>query len=251
MYFLLTSTPDRSARLPSLLDTLRRQTLMPTRVILTIARRYDATRFRNPAFEMPSAVFRSSASLPRLDVHTIDTDRGPLSKYFGVNASAIDAIDSPHTRLSARSHAIAVVGDDDMFYGTTFVEDYACAVARAPAGTVFSSGIDFDCGKLRTCVMGFRGVAMRVPMLAALPSMNAWPHECLLADDVVITYYLVRCNSFNIRRLKLRSKYKFDDAFAWSNSSINTYHRQRRFGVNRACTMQLHSHRRAALCGPS
>ena len=39
--FLLTSTPDRVRRLPSVLAMLREQTLVPRAVILTIASRYD------------------------------------------------------------------------------------------------------------------------------------------------------------------------------------------------------------------
>ena len=103
-----------------------------------------------------------------------------------------------------------------------FYEDYACALARAPAGTVFSSGLDRDCGALAPCVMGFRGVALRAGELSALPSM-AVPEECFLADDVAVTYHLTRTRGYRVRRLRLRSKYRFDAGFAWSNSSINAF----------------------------
>ena len=62
-------------------------------------------------------------------MHTIESDRGPLSKYLGALAPAV-----PPT-------ATVVVGDDDMYYGRTFVEDYACAVAAGPRDTVYSSGL--------------------------------------------------------------------------------------------------------------
>ena len=54
-----------------------------------------------------------------------------------------------------------MVGDDDMAYARTFIEDFACAVATQPANLVFSAVVDGSCGALGGCVMGFRGVAMR------------------------------------------------------------------------------------------
>ena len=92
--------------------------------------------------------------------------------------------------------------------------------------------------------MGFRGVGMRMPMLAELPSLR-FPPACFLADDVAITYYLSRVRRYRIVRLKLRTKYKFDADFAWSNSSINAIHRAKSFRINRACVNALLSPARA------
>lgn len=233
VYFLFTSTPDRAARLPRVMAMLRRQTLKPRAAILTIAETYDSTRFANSTY--PSAAIEApevgrsgdGSACCGLVVHRQPVDRGPISKYFGALAPAV------------RGTAIVVVGDDDMEYGPTFIEDYACAVHGGPTSTVYSSGIDVDCRRLGGCVMGFRGVAMRASMLASLPH-TPQPRACFLADDVAITHYLTRApNSYRVQRLKLRSKYKFDDAFAWSNSSINAYHRERKFKVNKACVSAL------------
>ena len=80
---------------------------------------------------------------------------------------------------------------------------------------------------------------MRAYMLRALAS-SVMPRACFLADDVAITHYLTRApNRFDVRRLRLRTKYRFDDVFAWSNSSINTYHRERAFKVNKHCLERL------------
>ena len=89
--------------------------------------------------------------------------------------------------------------------------------------------------------MGFRGVGLRAGMLEALGDMHV-PSECFLADDLAISYYLALVQRFTVRRLRLRTKY---NEFAWSNSSINTFHRQRKFGVNRACAASLRSLMRA------
>ena len=60
VYFLLTSTPDRAARLPRLLKTLRQQTLRPKHIVLTIARRYGA-RFGNASYpELPRSLMLAS-----------------------------------------------------------------------------------------------------------------------------------------------------------------------------------------------
>jgi len=81
-------------------------------------------------------------------------------------------------------------------------------------------------------------------MLEALGDTHV-PSECFLADDLAISYYLALVQRFTVRRLRLRTKYKLDNEFAWSNSSINTFHRQRKFGVNRACAASLRSSMRA------
>ena len=77
-------------------------------------------------------------------------------------------------------------------------------------------------------------------MLEALGDLHV-PSECFHADDLAISYYLALVQRFTVLRLRLRTKVKLDYEFAWSNSSINTFHRQREFGVNRACAASLRS----------
>jgi len=228
VYFMVSSTPDRASRIHRLLATMKKQTLPPAAVVLTIAAEYNTSRFSSRTFSMPATSIESARA--KVLRHVIPRDLGPITKYHG------------HSLI--QPDAIIVVGDDDMFYGSTFLEDYACAVARAPVGTVFSSGIDRDClgrSLLSTCVMGFRGVGLRAGMLFDLPSMSI-PPECFLADDLAISYYLAVVKRYEVRRLRLRTKYKFDNEFAWSNSSINAFHRERKFSVNRACAAALRRH---------
>jgi hypothetical protein len=228
VYFLLTTTPDRASRISTVLSNLQQQSLRPHRIVLTAARHYADGRFHaNASSLMGKLQVLRARHAPWLVLNIIDKDRGPLSKYFG--ATSVPVVDAT---------AIAVIGDDDMFYGRSFVEDYACAVASAPSSVVFSSGIDQDCGGLRACVMGFRGVGLRANLLRTLPEMPS-PRSCFLADDVVITYFLVRRRACRIHRLRLRSRYKFDHAYAWANSSINSIHRAQDFGVNRKCAREL------------
>ena len=60
-------------------------------------------------------------------------DLGPITKYAGVNYLLA------HLQpASLARRAIVVVGDDDVFYGSSFIEDFACAVATGPENAVYS-----------------------------------------------------------------------------------------------------------------
>ena len=137
------------------------------------------------------------------------------------------------------SSAIVVIGDDDVFYGSTFLEDFACSVNSGPANTVYSNQIDADCKWLGGCVMGFRGVAMRASMLEGLEATFISPSECFLADDVAITYWLTMVKKYTIQKLQLRTRHKLDKSFAESNSSIHQAHKSVGFRINRACQFAL------------
>jgi len=130
VYFLLSSTPDRAARLPRVLATMRRQSLQPAAIVLSIASTYNTTRFVNSSYTIAPELLNQR---PRLLVHTVPRDLGPITKYAGVNYLLA------HLQpASLARRAIVVVGDDDMFYGSSFIEDYACAVASGPENAVYS-----------------------------------------------------------------------------------------------------------------
>ena len=230
VFFLLTSTPDRAKRLPRVLATLRNQSLPPRGIILTLARRYDSERFGNKTFTLPAAVLSVQPS--QLQVHWVDEDRGPLLKYFGA------------LRVNNPS-AIVVVGDDDIFYGPTLIEDFACAVVRGGKNVVHSNQIDNDCRWLGGCVMGFRGLAMRAAMLHTIQSFKA-PAECFLADDVSVTYWLTHVRAYRVQKLALRSRHRIDGEYAASNTSTHAYHTKFGMRVNRACQRSLRNLQRSA-----
>ncbi len=129
VYFLFSSTPDRAARLPRVLATMREQSLQPAAVVLSISRKYNATRFINSSYTLAPELLRQQ---PRLLIHTVPRDLGPITKYAGAKYLLT------HLQPATAKRAIVIVGDDDMFYGSSFVEDYACAVARGPPNSVFS-----------------------------------------------------------------------------------------------------------------
>jgi hypothetical protein len=130
VYFLLSSTPDRAARLPRILATMRRQSLQPAAIVLSIASTYNTTRFVNSSYTIAPELLNQR---PRLLVHTVPRDLGPITKSAGVNYLLA------HLQpASLARQAIVVVGDDDMFYGSSFIEDYACAVASGPENAVYS-----------------------------------------------------------------------------------------------------------------
>ena len=130
VYFLLSSTPDRAARLPRVLATMRRQSLQPAAIVLSIASTYNTTRFVNSSYTIAPELLNQR---PRLLVHTVPRDLGPITKYAGINYLLA------HLQpASLARRAIVVVGDDDVFYGSSFIEDFACAVATGPENAVYS-----------------------------------------------------------------------------------------------------------------
>ena len=130
----------------------------------------------NESYRLPGA-----AQWPELRVHRIAADAGPLSKvrawararvrvrvrvpWLALALTLTPTLTLTLTKylgaLTLPPESIVVVGDDDMAYARTFIEDFACAVATQPADLVFSAVVDGSCGALGGCVMGFRGVAMR------------------------------------------------------------------------------------------
>ena len=130
VYFFLSSTPDRAARLPRVLATMRRQSLQPAAIVLSIASTYNTSRFIHSSYTIAPELLNQQ---PRLLVHTVPHDLGPITKYAGVNYLLA------HLQpASLARRAIVVVGDDDVFYGSSFIEDFACAVATGPENAVYS-----------------------------------------------------------------------------------------------------------------
>ena len=222
--FMFTSTPTRAARVPRVLANMRAQSLKPDVVVLAIPHSYARPPLNTMSYDLPPAV----AADPLLQVVRVDRDAGPLTKYLGLQSGTV-------ARRSASD--IVVVGDDDMTYGSKFVEDFACAVANSPDGVVVSSGRDKSCEALGACVMGFRGVAVRAGMLDRLVGSQV-PPECFLADDVFVTHHFLS-RRFEMRKLRTRTKYTIDAAFAWSNESINAIHRRHQYTINRACVHRM------------
>jgi hypothetical protein len=130
VYFFLSSTPDRAARLPRVLATMRRQSLQPAAIVLSIASTYNTSRFIHSSYTIAPELLNQQ---PKLVVHTVPHDLGPITKYAGVNYLLA------HLQpASLARRAIVVVGDDDVFYGSSFIEDFACAVATGPENAVYS-----------------------------------------------------------------------------------------------------------------
>ena len=217
---MLTLTPPRAARLGRVLENIRTQSRLPDEVLLTVPRAYA----RIPLASMTYTALPSAARDPLLIMFHVDRDAGPLTKYLGIAAVA-------------NGSDIIVIGDDDMWYGPTFIEDFACAVAGSHTGVVFSSGYDKSCGALGACVMGFRGIGVRAEMLRELPRVII-PPPCFLADDVVVTHYF-NIQGFELKKLRTRTKYSIDGAYAWSNESINTIHKRHKYTLNEKCVQAL------------
>jgi len=187
LYFLFAMTPPRAHRLEKVLETMRRQSRPPDAVILSLPRQFR--RFQEPFQPLPGA-----ASDPLLRINALPRDEGPLSKYFG--------------GLHLPNLSTVIIGDDDMFYGASMVEDLACAVAKAPYGTVYSAGIDLSFTGLGPSLMGFRGVGMRAGMLRDLLLWDV-PPECFLVDDAFASHVFFNKSGYELRKLKLRDRHAF------------------------------------------
>ena len=172
VYFMLTSTPSRAHLLPRLLANMRKQTRRPDGVILSIPHKYS--RFSGP-FHLPP---HGDALLV---VNYLSADAGPLSKYMGV-------MKVPEPR------ATIIIGDDDVDYGKTFIEDFVAALAvRQDMKTVVAAQFDRKFGRLSPGVMAFAGVGCYAKQLKQLVQSvhrgPPLPGRCFLADDVVATHY--------------------------------------------------------------
>lgn len=185
---------------------MRKQTRAPTKVILSIPNNYS--RF-DTHFALP---------YPHDDllvVNDLGRDFGPLSKYMGVMKVADD-------------RAIVVIGDDDVNYAATFIEDFVAAIdARHDTEAVFTHQFDDGFGSLSPGVKAYSGVGCYAGQLRRLVHRylrRPVPHPCFLADDVVATHYFKVLRPFKLYPITLRSPNPDDTSIWRSNSSINAFH---------------------------
>ena len=216
VFFLFGSTPSRAHRLPTVLKMMRAQSRPPDAVILSIPRRYR--RF-NESYELGS-----SAGDPLLRVHRMSWDAGPLGKYHGVKE--IGRVDD---------RGIIVVGDDDVNYASTFLEDFACAVTKGNTREVFTGHLDPNFGPFSPGTTGFSGVGCRVEALRPFVAMLRWPQQCFLQDDIPASYYFTKVRGYQVKEVAIRSQ-NADEQTIWrSSSSINKFHSDNGFRINEMC----------------
>ena len=221
VYFMLTSTPARAHRLPQLLNVMRKQTRRPDRVILSIPNTYS--RFSSP-------YVLSSGHDPLLIVNHLAHDAGPVSKYLGV-------------MMVRENNAMIIIGDDDVDYGTTFIEDFITALReRRDMNAVVTGNFDRSFGRLSPGVMAFAGVGCYAKQLRRLVRrvlQRPVPAQCFLADDVVATHYFKIVNGYKLYNLTRRTSNFNDVAIYRSNSSINHFHVANGNRVNLECERAL------------
>lgn len=177
VFFLLSTTPSRTHRLPQTLRAMDAQTLRPTRVILTVPSVYKSL----PApLRIPDVGGARLSAL--LEVHRIARDAGPLNKYFGVGRVEDD-------------DAVVVVGKAGVHYAPTFVEDLVEALQSHDPGTVVvASQLGDDFGRLSPGVVAQGGVACYARQLRQMFVKYALgpPRACYHADDALATHYFKR-----------------------------------------------------------
>mmetsp|Transcript_45111 Transcript_45111/g.79386 ORF Transcript_45111/g.79386 Transcript_45111/m.79386 type:complete len:328 (-) Transcript_45111:26-1009(-) len=212
VYFLFTTVPPHAHRVSAVLAMMKKQSLIPDGVVLTIPKTYKRFQTEFPMAAAPISEY--------LTVNKIEYDYGPLSKYFG------------HTVL--RDEDIAIVSDDDVEFSDTFIEDFVNAVESSSASNIFTGYVDREFNG----VMGYSGVACRAGLLRALPKSS--PDSCFLADDVVLTHYADNEHMQKVylqKRNPNRVSSVTDDV-----TSIHEYHKahkQHGANVNDGCIQDL------------
>merc|ERR1719482_207652 len=92
---------------------------------------------------------------------------------------------------------IVIVGDDDVDYAKTFIEDFVSGVASSSQPKAFLGGVDEEFNG----VMGTNGVGLRARSLRGLPTTT--PESCFFADDVVVTHFL---DTKGIRKVEMETR---------------------------------------------
>ena len=116
--FMLTSTPLRAGRIGHVLENMRKQSRRPDAVVLAVPRTYA----RPPLDALPFKLTPGTSADPLLRVVHLERDAGPLTKYLGASALG-------------NASDIVIVGDDDMWYGDTFVEVCYALLGPLPRST--------------------------------------------------------------------------------------------------------------------
>ena len=160
----------------------------------------------------------------------LSEDSGPLSKYLGVTQVTED-------------NTIVIIGDDDVDYGVTFIEDFvASLVSRQGMNAVVTAQFDNTFGRLSPGVMAFAGVACYAKHLRRLVNRVLKvpaPRQCFLADDVVVTHYFKVLCGYELYLVALRTPNANDHSVWRTNDSINAFHVDNGNHVNLNCERAL------------
>ena len=104
--FAFASVPPRVGNVSRIVDTLSRQTLIPNEILLVYPHEFQRFCSAELSNELESD--------PRLTIFRNCTDVGPLTKFLG----ALEYIEQ-----CGNDDIWLIVGDDDIDYNETFVDD--------------------------------------------------------------------------------------------------------------------------------
>jgi hypothetical protein len=223
VYFLFTTVPPHSPRVAKVVENMLSQTLVPDGVILTVPERFQ--RF-NSTVSAPKVSERSRTWPDNfLRWNTVDLDYGPLTKYMGHNL--------------VKDGDIVIIGDDDVDYAKTFIEDFVGGVVSSSHPAALLGGVDEEFNG----VMGTNGVGLRAGSLRGLPTNH--PESCFFADDVIVTHFL---DTKGIRKIEMETREDddVDTAYQHDATSVNAFHNAFKSGrqgidVNLNCMRDLQS----------
>lgn len=131
---------------------------------------------------------------------------------------------------------IVVVGDDNVAYSSTFIEDMVSGIQDSPPGAILTGELDGDLRFLTGfALMGFSGVACKAGMLRKLTKMPS--RSCFLADDIVVTHY---ANQQGFRKVHLLKRAKDGSSeISHDSTSIYAFHKKHGMSINRQCIWDL------------
>jgi len=112
IYVSLTSIPPRQKHLPSIIESLLKNSVLPEKIIINICKKYD--RYLNETVDL--TLLEKYKNNKLIIINLIDTDYGPITKIFGY----LDEL----LKLDDLDNRYILTADDDLLYKPNFIEAF-------------------------------------------------------------------------------------------------------------------------------
>ncbi len=112
IYVSLTSIPPRQKHLPSIIESLLKNSVLPEKIIINICKTYD--RYPNQIFDL--SLLEKYKNNKLIKINLVDNDDGPITKIFGY----LDEL----LKLEDLDNKYILTADDDLLYKPNFIEAF-------------------------------------------------------------------------------------------------------------------------------